>query len=224
METRKNCGYSYFMSFFSIVGIAVISAAMIVQREPTAKEKETKDNTIAIKKAYELKLNLRAQWGASTMQYRHLIISIINSLPETKESEKKILDNQKTICGLLQSCYDKKLSVQAESLFHTNTKLTFEAIEAVKASGKKKIESLKKAYEDNCESLCAILCSTSGETEKAKVKSSLARQLDLITSCAQLRKNKQFEKELNTFDQLHAEYLRFSDLVCEEMMCAMPLK
>jgi hypothetical protein len=209
----------YFMSFFSLVGIVIISGAVIAQHSGKAAKRlndpSEKDKKIM---AYELRLSIRSIWEDNTIHCRNLITSIVNALPGSDEANKKLQENQNKLAKILTTYYGNDNATELSKLLSNHFKYSMEIVHSVKTGNNKQRTHLEKIYDENCTKLSDLLSLCNPSISKNSVCSNLGKQMKLLAESATYRKTKNFEAEQKTFEHLHETYISFSDLLSESIV------
>jgi hypothetical protein len=207
----------YFLSFFALAGIIIVSGVVIAQhagltafKNPTATERKLQ--------AYELRMSLRSIWEDNAIQTRFLITSKISVLPGSEESNKLLQNNLSSLTKILSPYIGKEKSTSLTSLLHNHFAFGIDLIETVSTGNQQLMFAFKKKYESNNNKIAKLLATLNSSVQEIEIKNILEQQLELTGVTAQYRKDNQYGAEVLSFEKLHKSYIQFSDLISESIV------
>jgi hypothetical protein len=182
------------------------------------------DAVIKEKPAVELKLAMRMLWEDHIVYTRNYIISALADLPDGDAVAKRLLANQVDIGDAIKPYYGgdagKKLSV----LLTDHIMIATEVVTAAKGGDKEPLAAAQAKWSSNGKDIAAFLSSANPHWPVNDLEAMLQKHLDLTTGQVVGRLEKDWPKDIKSYDEGHRHMLMFSDMLSEGIVKQFPDK
>ncbi len=194
----------------SLIGVASMGYAM----EATAKEKP----------AVELKMAMRKLWEDHIIYTRNYIISALAGLPDGDAVAKRLLANQDDIGDAIKPYYGGDAGKKLSALLHDHILIATEVVKAAKGGDKEQLAAAQAKWSSNGKDIAAFLSSANPNWPRKDLEKMLQKHLDLTTGQVVGRLQKDWPKDIESYDEGHLHMLMFADMLTDGIVKQFPAK
>jgi hypothetical protein len=175
-------------------------------------------------KGFELKTNMRKLWEDHVTWTRTVICCLVDNLPGTDESVKRLLKNQDDIGNAIKPYYGDEAGNKLTALLHDHITISAEVVKAAKANDKAALDAANKKWFDNADQISAFLSGANPNWGADDMKKMMHDHLQLTTDEAVARIKKDYAADVNAYDKVHNEILEMSDMLSAGIIKQFPDK
>jgi len=194
----------------SLIGVASMGYAM----EATAKEKP----------AVELKMAMRKLWEDHITYTRNYIISALAGLPDGDAVAKRLLANQDDIGDAIKPYYGGDAGKKLSALLHDHILIATEVVKAAKSGDKEPLAIAQTKWSSNGKDIAAFLSGANPNWSRKDLEKMLQKHLDLTTGEVVGRLQKDWAKDIESYDAGHLHMLMFADMLTDGIVKQFPAK
>ncbi|QTC42599.1 glycosyltransferase [Bacillus sp. V3] len=196
------------MKKYLIVSMAIL---MTLTLSPNLSKTQAVNNECLNPAAQNLKEDMRLLWNDHVIWTHNYIVSAVDGLEDQDKVLERLLQNQKDIGNAFKPFYGEKSGNRLADLLTEHIVLAGKIVEAAKAGKQKEVEQLNKEWYRNADDITLFLTSVNPAWSEKELKELLYMHLDFVTKEAVARIQKDWVKNIQTFDKGRAHIFHLSD-------------
>ena len=186
-------------------------------------------NTIPTKQninqsALNLKNSERKFWQDHVLWTRNFIISDIAGLEDKNAVLQRLLQNQFEIGASFIPYYGAENARKLANLLRQHIVLAGQVVDAAKNNQKSDLEKVTRLWYENADSIASFLSGLNPKWPKTTLRDILYKHLQLTTEEATARINKDWEKDISSYDQGEVHMLNLADAISDGIIAQFPDK
>lgn len=186
-----------------------------VTGEPKCKCNKERDNNVSL--SPRPRDTLRKLFTDHAVFTERFIVSFLDNRPETESIKSRLLSNQPEIGNYLGLYVGADNGVAIGELLTEHIKAVAGVLQALKSKSDTK-KSIKVVF-DNVEKVAKALSKISnGVLKDSKVYDEFAIHNEYVIKLAKLHQEKNYDKEIKTYDEYYTHMLSFSDMLCDGLI------
>lgn len=174
--------------------------------------------------SYSLAKAMHRLWTDHVVWTRLYIVAAVDGRPEGEEAAARLLKNQEDIGNAIVPFYGKDAGEGLTNLLKQHIMIAVDLIEAAKSGDKAKFGQLDEQWKDNAQQIAAFLSGANPNWPKQDVFDLLSLHLTLTTGEVVARLEKNFDKDVEAFDDILTEILTLADALTEGILKQFPDK
>lgn len=207
-----------FCFIFGLSGFCLAQAATTPNKPHPVMQKNCSVSAIKFNKA------MRALWEDHII-YTHLyIISALSDQPNADLLAKRLLRNQDDIGNAVKPYYGDAAGAKLTSLLRDHIMIAAEVVNAAKMDKAADLQAANKKWQDNAVVIAEFLSGANPNWSKEKLQKMLLMHLDITTANVVARLQKDWKKDIDTFDEGEAFMLNFADVLSDGIIKQFPNK
>lgn len=175
-------------------------------------------NCISINK-FNLSNEMRMLWEQHVFWTRLLIVSILGSLKDLQETEKRLLRNPDDIGRIYGKFYGPRIQKTVTDLLTEHLVIGAELVTAFKNEDTKEINRLNTLWYDNADRMAKAFASFNPFYIEADLRKMLYTHLDLTKNEVALRLKGDYAGDTANFDKLEMEAIGMADYFTMGIVC-----
>lgn len=187
-------------------------------------EKSENENTIVKQPSEVLNAQMRKLWEDHISWTRNVIFCLIDELPGADDAVKRLLQNQVDIGNSIKPYYGVEAGNKLSELLKVHITISAEVVKAAKASNGPVLNEANKRWYANADEISEFLSKSNPNWEVAEMKMMMNKHLKLTTEEAMQRIKKNYATDIMTYDKLHEEVLKMSDMLADGIVMQFPKK
>lgn len=203
--------------------LGLVGASNALSASPTT-EKATVSAQCITQSQIDLGKAMRSLWEDHVIYTKYYIISALADLPDLDAVTKRLLRNQDDIGNSIKPYYGNKAGAKLTALLREHILIAAEVVKAAKTNDGEGLKSSQKKWQDNAVEIATFLSSANPNWSKETLQKMLFMHLDLTTGEVVARLNKNWKKDINSFDQGEAHMLDFADFLSDGIIKQFPNK
>lgn len=176
------------------------------------------------KAACDLKMAERKLWIDHVLWTRSFIVSDLAPLEDKEPILERLLKNQDDIGNSIKPYYGQEAGNKLSDLLKDHIKLAVQVFDSAKSGDKKNLEKYNKLWYENADDIANFLSSANPKYSNKVLKDMLYRHLQLVTEQAVSRLNKDWNKDIEAFDEGENHMIKFADILAEGIIRQFPQK
>jgi len=213
-ETKRKYNIKTRLSTLGVLAGLLIASVALAQ--PTQEIK-------AVSSA-DLKMAMRKLWEDHITYTRNYIISAVAGLPDGDAVAARLFKNQDDIGDAMKPYYGDAAGKQLSALLRDHILIATEVVKAAKAGDKDPLAAAQKKWSANGKDIAAFLSAANTHWPKKDLEEMLQKHLDLTTEEVVGRLTKNWEADIEAYDDGHAHMLMFADLLTNGIVKQFPNK
>jgi hypothetical protein len=174
--------------------------------------------------ATELRGAMHKLWEDHITYTRNFIISALGKLPDQKAVTNRLLQNQDDIGNAIKPYYGDEAGTKLTALLRDHILIAADVVKAAKSGNKKNLAKQQARWTANGKDLAAFLSGANPNWSKADLETMLQKHLDLTTGEVVGRLTKDWDKDIQSYDEGHAHMLMFADMLTDGIVKQFPDK
>lgn len=162
---------------------------------------ECKQNSCMSKQAIELKDDLRRLWIDHAIWTRNYIVSDIAGLEDQKVVLERLLRNQEDIGNAIKKYYGEDAGNKLAELLKEHILIAGKIVDAAKSGDQESVKKYNKDWYRNADDIAKFLSTANPNWNNEELKKLLYMHLEFVTADVLARLNKDWAKDVTTFDQ-----------------------
>lgn len=219
----KNFNISYANALLLGTVIILFSYIGCSLTENSNEEHESK-NLIVRQPSEVLNAQMRKLWEDHITWTRNVILCLIDELPGADEAVNRLLQNQVDIGNAIKPYYGVEAGNKLSELLKVHVTISAEVVKAAKASNGPALNEANKRWYANADEISEFLSKSNPNWEVAEMKMMMNEHLKLTTDEAMQRIKKNYATDIMTYDKLHEEVLKMSDMLADGIVLQFPEK
>lgn len=174
--------------------------------------------------AVELKMEMRKLWEDHITYTRNYIISALADLPDGDAVATRLLKNQDDIGDAIKPYYGDAAGKKLSVLLRDHILIATEVVKAAKTNGKDQLIEAQKKWSANGKDIAAFLSTANPHWPQKDLEDMLQKHLELTTEEVVGRLTKNWEADIESYDDGHAHMLMFADMLANGIVKQFPDK
>jgi hypothetical protein len=194
--------------------------------EPTAASTaaDTAPAVANAERTHELRLAMRKLWEDHITWTRNYIVSALAGLPDQDAVAKRLLANQDEIGAAVATYYGDDAGKKLAGLLRDHITIATEVVAAAKAGDKAKLDAAQAKWSANGKDIAAFLSGANPNWPQGDLEAMLQKHLDLTSGEVVARLGKDWEADIQSYDDGHAHMLMFADALTDGIAKQFPEK
>ncbi len=191
----------------------------------TAKEEcpcAMKDTVCHMKQHWTLKQNMRKLWSDHVIWTRQYIVSSVNGTADTNADVTRLMKNQEEIGNLLIPYYGKEAARALTKLLKEHIGIAAEVVKAATDNAKDNLKKADTKWHENANQMADFLSKANPYWMKKDLLSMLNRHLDLTTHEVTYRIEKDWNEDVENFDQIFDQAIAMADTLSDGIIKQFP--
>jgi hypothetical protein len=167
-------------------------------------------------KTLSLNTALRRLWADHVIWTRQYLIAALGGTPDAKPAADRLLKNQEDIGGAIVPFYGQAAGTALTAKLKEHITIAVALIDAAKSADKAKFADEDAKWTKNAEQIADVLSGANPSNwSKKDVVDLLAVHLRLTKEEVTARLEKNWTKDVETFDQIFTEILTLADVLAD---------
>ncbi len=214
-------GLTALVAFFSALAALAVSNGQDAHAHGNAPHHATA--TTITRSELVLRRDMRQLWEDHIVWTRLAIISLVSETPDTEVTVGRLLQNQTDIGNAVKPFYGKAAADKLTAELRSHIVIAAELVAAAKAGDQAKLADAQARWQQNADTIAAVLNSVNPRFWKlATMKSEMRKHLTLTTQEAVARLNGDWNADVVAYDQIHRHILHMSDLLSAGLVKQFP--
>jgi hypothetical protein len=175
-------------------------------------------------KSFSLARGLERLWTDHVVWTRLYIIAAVDDRPEAGQAASRLLKNQDDIGNAIVPIYGDAAGAKLTELLKQHIMIAVDLVGAAKAGDQEKFGRVDAQWSKNAEEIAAFLSGANPYWPQKDVNDLLALHLSLTKDEAVARLQHDYEKDVETFDQILTEILTLADALVAGIVKQFPDK
>jgi hypothetical protein len=154
---------------------------------------------------------MRKLWEDHITYTRNYIISALADLGDKDAVAKRLLKNQDDIGNAIKPYYGNDAGDKLAALLREHILIATKVVEAAKSDDKQQLDEQQKEWSQNGKDIAAFLSGANPNWAKSDLEQMLQKHLDLTTGEVVGRLKKDWDADIQAYDQGHEHMLMFAD-------------
>ena len=202
----------YNMMIGQVIKIPVIAPAM---------QQGSTDTELTIGEL-NLRNTLRSLWEQHVAWTRMTILSAAADSPDLNNTIDRLLRNATDMAGALKPLYGNVNATKFGSLIHDHLTIALQLVEAAKQGDQQAVKNYEKEWYANADKIVDFLGSINPYIDKNEFRNMFYNHLKLTEEEAVERLNKEYQKDIETYDRIEEQALDMADLMSEAIIKQFP--
>lgn len=172
--------------------------------------------------AYSLAKAMNRLWTDHVVWTRLYIIAAVDGLPEGEEAAARLLKNQEDIGNAIVPFYGDKAGAGLTDLLKQHIMTAVDLIEAAKSGNEARFGELDAQWKDNAGQIARFLSEANPNWPQQDVLDLLNLHLSLTTGEVVARLEKNFDKDVEAFDEILTEILTLAEALTQGILAQFP--
>lgn len=169
--------------------------------------------------------DMRKLWSDHVSWTRLYIISVAGNLPDTKQTTKRLLDNQTDIGNAVADFYGRAAADQLTALLKDHILIAAELVGAAKAGDQAKTADAKRRWYVNANDIAAFLHKANPKNwPEATLQSAMKMHLDQTLDEATHRLEGKYDQDIRDYDEAVKHILMMADTLSGGIIKQFPAK
>jgi hypothetical protein len=174
--------------------------------------------------AVELKLAMRVLWEDHLVYTRNYIISALADLPDATAIAARLMKNQDDIGDAIKPFYGDDAGKKLSVLLRDHISIATEVVKAAKDGNKPQLAAAQAKWTANGKDIAVFLSGANPNWPKKDLESMLQAHLDLTSGEVVGRLEKNWAKDIESYDKGHHHMLMFADMLSDGIVKQFPAK
>ncbi|MBM7552140.1 LysM peptidoglycan-binding domain-containing protein [Thalassobacillus pellis] len=170
----------------------------------------------------ELKSSMRSLWEEHVAWTRMAIISLTFNLPDVDEVITRLLQNATDMGDALKPLYGDEIGDQFGDLVREHLLIAADLVKAALEGNQQAAMEAEKKWYANADQIAAFLSTINPYLTEEEVKKMFYTHLDLTKTEAVLMINKEYEKDIQVYDEIEEQALGMSDAITDAIVKQFP--
>lgn len=167
---------------------------------------------------------MRKLWADHVIWTRCYVVSAIADLADVQATATRLLRNQEEIGNAIVPYYGKAAGDQLTALLKEHIMIAVDLVTAAKMGDQRKLTEADKRWTKNASDIAVFLSKANSYWPEKSVTDLLNLHLKLTKEEAVARLNKQWEVDIQKFDEIFTEILVLADALAEGIIKQFPAK
>ncbi|MGR3764235.1 glycosyltransferase [Rossellomorea sp. NS-SX7] len=176
------------------------------------------------KASLTLKEDMRTLWNDHVIWTHNYIVSAVDGLEDQDKVLERLLQNQKDIGNAIKPLYGEKAGDQLADLLTEHIVIAGKIVESAKAGNQAEVEKLNKEWYRNADDITSFLTAANPNWSEKELKDLLYMHLEFVTNEAAARINKDWDKNIESFDKGRAHIFHLADALTKGIIKQFPQK
>jgi hypothetical protein len=207
-----------------IFSAIIYMAAILISSLSFGQMKQESKKTNSAVSASTLKTNMRKLWEDHVIWTRNVILCLVDELPGTDQSVKRLLQNQVDIGNAFKPYYGEEMGKKLTELLYVHINTSAEVVKAAKAGNTAAFDEANKRWYANSDEMSEFLCKANSNWVLADMKMMMEDHLKITTDEANQRIKKDYDADILAFDKINNEILVMADVFSEGIVKQFPEK
>ena len=209
-------------------GMAVALALVIAGTAPTAQAQSPTvskgDVSIDRLSAEKLRTGMRKLWADHVIWTREYIANAIEEDGSADAAAARLMKNQEDIGNAVVPYYGKEAGTKLTGLLKEHITIATEVVGAAKAKDNAKLADADKRWKGNATEIATLLSGANPNWPKANLEKMRNEHLSLTTQEATARLEKNWAKDVETFDKIFDQAMHMADALTDGIVKQFPNK
>lgn len=168
----------------------------------------------------ELELNndMRQAWTQHAFWTMIFQNSLFNSLGDTEAVKRRLMQNPEDIADVFDKFYSRAMVNQLTQLLEEHIRLAGEIMTAMRDGETQKTDQLERQWYQNAENIARLLSNANSEYSYEELLRMLTRHLDMLKRQMTAGLNKEYDNEINLFDENENQLMELADYLTEGLL------
>jgi hypothetical protein len=160
-----------------------------------------------------LKTKMRKVWEEHIFWTRNVIFCVVDGLPGEEQVVNRLLSNQDEIGNLFANYYGAENGNLLSELLKLHIKIGYEVMTDAKNSNLVKFRASNAVWIQNAHKISIFLNKINPKLDLDTMKDMMNNHLRLTTNEVTQRINKNYDFDIEAYDEVHSEILKMSDIL-----------
>ena len=174
--------------------------------------------------SFSLARGLERLWTDHVIWTRLYIIAAVDERPEAQQAAGRLLKNQEDIGNAIVPLYGEAAGAKLTDLLKQHIMIAVDLVAAAKSGDQEKFGLNDARWTTNAQEIAAFLAGANPYWPEKDVSDLLSLHLSLTKEEAVARLQKDFDKDIEIFDQILTEILTLADALTEGIIRQSPDK
>jgi hypothetical protein len=167
---------------------------------------------------------MRKLWTDHVLWTRAYIVSAVADDPSAAEAAKRLMKNQEDLGEAIVPYYGKDAGAKLTDLLKQHINIAVDLVAAAKAKDDAKVKDADQRWHANATDLATFLSGANPNWKMDDLQKMLNEHLALTTQGATARLEKNWEKDIETFDKILDQALHMADALADGITRQFPNK
>lgn len=172
----------------------------------------------------EMKMEMRKLWEDHITWTRNYVISSVDDLEDVNFTAERLLKNQEDIGDAIKPYYGNEAGDKLTGLLKEHIMIATEVVKAAKANDEDAVQVAQNKWSDNANEIAKFLAEANPNWLEDDVADMLNKHLELTTREAVARLEKDYEADVEAYDEIHIQILEMADALSEGIVKQFPEK
>jgi len=163
-------------------------------------------------------------WTDHVVWTRQYVIAAVDERPEAEAAATRLLKNQEDIGGAVVPFYGEDAGAQLTDLLKQHILIAVDLIAAAKSGDEEQFATYDRKWDENADEIATFLSTANGHWPKKVVVDLLSLHLSLTKDEVVARLEKDYQKDVDAFDQILTEILTLADALSDGIVKQFPEK
>jgi hypothetical protein len=213
-----------FRPLVSLAATGLLGMAVAIQALPAAAQDNGAHAGASLASAVDTRMAMRKLWEEHITYTRNYIISALAGLPDSDAIAQRLLSNQDDIGNAIKPYYGDAAGTKLSKLLREHILIAADVVKAAKSGDKARLDEKQKKWSANGKEIAAFLSAANPNWPKKTLEDMLQRHLDLTTGEVVGRLQKNWTKDIVSYDEGHEHMLKFADMLTDGIAKQFPGK
>lgn len=208
------------LTLLSALFIAVPAQGVVAQVATVSKGDVSMDRL----NAETLRVGMRKLWADHVIWTREYIANAIGEDGNADAAAARLMKNQEDIGNAVVPYYGKEAGAKLTGLLKEHITIATEVVGAAKARDNAKLADADKRWKGNATDIATFLSGANPNWPKAELEKMLNEHLALTTQEATARLEKNWTRDVETFDKIFDQAMHMADALTDGIVKQFPNK
>lgn len=171
-----------------------------------------------------LKTDMRKLWEDHIIWTRNVIFCLVDDLPGTDPTVRRLLQNQDDIGDAIKVYYGEEAGKTLTDLLYSHVLIAVEMVKVAKEENAIALDEVNNRWKANSNEIAKFLCNANPNWILTEMKTMMADHLKLTTDQVVQRIKKNYDADIVAYDRVHDEILKMADMLSEGIIKQFPEK
>ena len=205
-------------------GIAFLIVALITNPASAQTKMKAIAKSTSTINGCALTADMRKLWEDNIMWTRNVILCLVGELHGTDQAVKRLLQNQVNIGDAIKPYYGEAAGKKLTELLYAHINISVEVIKYAKSENASALDEANTRWNTNADEISEFFCKENPHIKLVDMKVMMSDHLKLTTDEIMQRIKKNYDADIVSYDKVHDEILKMSDMLSESIVKQFPEK
>lgn len=185
-------------------------------------QQNTGENHCISQAEVDYRNEMRSLWEEHVAWTRMAIISLVFDLPDIEFVLKRLLKNAEDMGNMIRRLYGDVVGNTYTDLIQQHLLIAADLVKAAIAGDEQAVTAADKEWHDNADEIAVFLNSVNRYLTEEAVRDMFYHHLDLTKQEAVAMINKDFQKDIDAYDEIEKQAREMADAISDAMVMAYP--